>query len=231
MTKALAAKRDLIVNLNEKTTELPLKYKKWHQKISTSNRSNDKLQHNNNDESENDDNNGPYNEENLSYQKFLLKKYKEESSLTPQQFQSEFIDIIPSQWTVFSVTADIENNVLYICRFHQKKTLLLRLPMKQQSDRNKWAGFLYNDVIREFKKIMELSKQNMKLDKESDEQCKQWLEKRKKLDSRMEILLKNIEDYWLGQFKVSFIYLLVLLFSKKKEKPYLIFDIFVIRKY
>ncbi len=71
--------------------------------------------------------------------------------------------------------------------------------MKQQSDRNKCAGFLYNDVIREFKKIMELSEQNMKLDKESDEQCKQWLDGRKKLDSRME--------------------------------PYLIFDIFVIRKY
>ncbi len=223
MTKALAVKRDLIVNLNEKTTKLPLKYKKWPQKISTSNRSNDKLQHNNNDEGENDDNNGPYNEENLSYQKFLLKKYKEESSLTPQQFQSEFIDIIPSQWTVCSVTADIENNVLYICRFHQKKTLLLRLPMKQQSGRNKCAGFLYNDVIREFKKIMELSEQNMKLDKESDEQCKQWLKERKKLDSKMEILLKNIEDYWLGEYKVSFIYLLVLLFSKKKRKTLLNF--------
>src|SRR5437588_11886391 len=112
MTKALAVKRDLIVNLNEKTTELPLKYKKWPQTISTSNRPNDKLQHNNNDEGENDDNNDPYNEENLSYQKFLkdlLKKYKEESSLTHQQFQSEFIDIIQSQWTVCSVTADVEN--------------------------------------------------------------------------------------------------------------------------
>jgi len=86
MTKALTAKRELIAILNEKTTKLPLEYKKWPQKISTSNRSNDKLQHNNNDEGENDDNNGPYNEENLSYQKFLkdlLKKYKEESSLTP----------------------------------------------------------------------------------------------------------------------------------------------------
>ena len=214
MTKALAVKRDLIVNLNEKTTELPLKYKKWPQKISTSNRPNDKLQHNN-----------TYNEENLSYQKFLLKKYKEESSLTPQQFQSEFIDIIPSQWAVCSVTADIENNELYICHFCQKT--LLRLPLKQQSDGkerdDKCAGFLYNDVIRKFKKIMELSEQNMKLDKESDEQCKQWLDGRKKLDSRMEILLKNIEDYWLGQFKVSFIYLLVLLFSKKKRKTLLNF--------
>jgi hypothetical protein len=95
--------------------------------------------------------------------------------------------------------------------------------MKQQSDRNKCAGFLYNDVIREFKKIMELSEQNMKLDKESDEQCKQWLDGRKKLDSRMEILLKNIEDYWLGEYKVSFIYLLVLLFSKKKRKTLLNF--------
>jgi len=84
--------------------------------------------------------------------------------------------------------------------------------MKQQSGRNKCAGFLYNDVIREFKKIMELSEQNMKLDKESDEQCKQWLKERKKLDSKMEILLKNIEDYWLEKYKVSFIYLLVLLF-------------------
>ena len=86
MTKTLTVKRELIVNLNEKTTKLPLGYKKWPQKISTSNKSNDKLQHNNNDEGENDDNNGPYNEENLSYQKFLkdlLKKYKEESSLTP----------------------------------------------------------------------------------------------------------------------------------------------------
>src|SRR6266545_955127 len=203
MTKALAVKRDLIVNLNEKTTELPLKYKKWPQKISTSNRSNDKLQHNNNDEGENDDNNGPYNEENLSYQKFLLKKYKEESSLTPQQFQSEFIDIIPSQWIVCSVTADIENNELYICRFHQKKTSLLRLPLKRQSDRkerddDECAVFLYNDAIREFNEIMESSERSMKFDKKSmtKEKCKQWLEKRRELDSMMENLLKKIEDYW-----------------------------------
>src|SRR5947209_3572044 len=156
MTKALAAKRELVVILNEKTTKLPLE--EWPQKISTSNRPNDKLQHNN-----------TYNEENLSYQKFLLKKYKEESSLTPQQFQSEFIDIIPSQWTVFSITADIENNELYICHFCQKT--LLQLPLKQQSDGkerdDKCAGFLYNDVIRKFKKLLSLSDESMKIDRKS----------------------------------------------------------------
>src|SRR6185369_17920713 len=157
MTKALTAKRELITVLNEKTTKLPLKYKKWPQTISTSYGS-DELQHHN-DEDENDDSNDLYNKENPSYQKFLkdlLKKYKEEPSLTPQQFQSEFIDIIPSQWVVCSVTADVENNELYICRFCQKTPpLLLRLPLKQQSDRKKRdCGFLYNDVIEEFKEII-----------------------------------------------------------------------------
>ena len=60
----------------------------------------------------------------------------------------------------------------------------------------------------EFKKIMDLSEQSMKFDKGSmtNKQCKQWLEERRKLDSRMEILLKRIEDYWLGDSKVSYIY-------------------------
>src|SRR6185369_930740 len=213
MTKALAAKRELITVLNEKTTKSPLKDKKWPQTISTSYRS-DEFQHHN-DEDENDDSNDLYNKEDHSYPNFLnnlLKKYKEEPSLTHQQFQSEFIDIIPSQWVVCSITADIENNELYICRFCQKTPpLLLRLPLKQQSDREE---FLYNDAIREFKKIMDLNDQDIKPDK---------------LDNRMKVLLKKIEDYWLGGFKVScvyiFIYLSILLFQKKR-KPLLNFDLF-----
>jgi len=237
MTKALTAKRELITVLNEKTTKLPLKYKKWPQTISTSYGS-DELQHHN-DEEENDDSNDLYNKENPSYQKFLkdlLKKYKEEPSLTPQQFQSEFIDIIPSQWVVCSVTADVENNELYICRFCQKMPpLLLQLPLKQQSDR---VEFLYNDAIGEFKEIMDLNDQNLKLAKRisqmtdsqmTDSQRIRWWEERKELDDRMKVLLKKIEDYWLGGFKVScvyiFIYLSILLFQKKGS-PYLIFDLF-----
>ena len=43
------------------------------------------------------------------------------------------------------------------------------------------------------------------------------------LDYRMKVLFKKIEDYWLGGFKVScvyiFIYLSILLFQKKKGTP------------
>ena len=222
MTKALTAKRELITVLNEKTTKSPLKYKKWPQTISTSYIPD-------NDEDENDDSNDLYNKENPSYQKFLkdlLKKYKEEPSLIPQQFQSEFINIIPPQWVVCSVTADIENNELYICRFCQKTPpLLLQLPLKQQSDR---VEFLYNDAIGEFKEIMDFNDQNIKFRKRikingqmTNSQIRKWWEERKELDDRMKVLLKKIEDYWLGGFKVScvyiFIYLSILLFQKKRK--------------
>ncbi|CAJ0651864.1 422_t:CDS:10, partial [Entrophospora sp. SA101] len=177
MTKALTVKREFITILNEKAIKLPLKY--------------------------NDNERWPQAE--TSYQKFLkdlLKRYKEESSLTYHQFQREFIDIIPSQWTVCSITVDIENNELYICRFCQKTSpLLLRLPLKRQS--GECGGFLYNDVIRKFNQIMDLCDQSMKFDKKcmNKQEKSQWWNERKALDDRMKTLLENIEDCWLGGFK------------------------------
>ena len=216
MTKAFTAKRESITVLNEKTMKLPLKYKKWPQTISASCRT-DELQHCNDDD----------NEENLSYQKFLKdlpKKYKAEPLLTHQQFQSEFIDIIPSQWAVCSVTANIENNELYICHFCQKTPpSLLRLPLKWQSEN---AGFLYNDAIREFKEIMDLIKQSTKEPRTTKQQKLIWRKKRKELDDRMKVLLKKIEDHWLGGSKVimcTYIYSFIRFAVSEKKEPLLNF--------
>jgi len=55
----------------------------------------------------------------------------------------------------------------------------------------------------------------------TDSQRIRWWEERKELDDRMKVLLKKIEDYWLGGFKVScvymFIYLSILLFQKERN--------------
>ncbi|CAG8506100.1 10891_t:CDS:10 [Funneliformis mosseae] len=195
MTKALTAKREFYTALNEKCKDPFLCFdNQWPQKISTLPSESDILQ--------NEDEYQLYDDETVSRRSFLTaltQRYKNEPILTYNEFQKEFLDILPPNWTVCSVSVDIETNDMYICRYQRKMTpLLLRLPLKRQSSRDGESDvFSYKEAIREFNAILDLCNQIMS----NPSTSKEWWKTRKGLDVRLKHLLYNIENLWLGGFK------------------------------
>ncbi|CAG8606463.1 2026_t:CDS:10, partial [Dentiscutata heterogama] len=196
MTRALTAKRQMIATLNEKL-QFSLKYDdmQWPNQIATSACLDDKDCDDFNDEADSQ----------KEFLKTLLKQYTNELSLTYEQFQSEFLDILPHNWVACSISIDIETNDMFICRYQRKTTpLLLRLPLKRQSIREgDEGGFAYSDAIKEFNEILELSNQSMRAGKmlQTKHEKVEWWKERSQLDLRLKELLDNIEDCWLGGFK------------------------------
>src|SRR5688572_9498103 len=152
MTKALTAKREIYAALNEKLrSTLLYSDNQWPQKIAAFSSESDI--------SQNEDS-YLYDDETDSHRNFLMalaQRYKNESSLTYNEFQKEFLDILSPNWTVCSISVDIETNDMYICRYRQKTTpLILRLPLKRQSSREgENVVFSYEDVIKEFNNILD----------------------------------------------------------------------------
>ncbi|CAG8605729.1 11386_t:CDS:10, partial [Acaulospora morrowiae] len=200
MTKALTAKREMVSALNAKLKpSLLYNDTQWPPQFTNSSSSDDIRA---SKETE------IFDEETMlrmEFMKTLSDKYKNERLLTYDKFLPEFSDILPCNWTVCSISIDIETNDMYVCRYRQKTMpLLLRLPLKRQSSREgDTESFSYDDAIGEFKEILELSNQSMRAGK--DYQTKQeklkWWKERKQLDERMKNLLDNIEDCWFGGFK------------------------------
>ncbi len=198
MTKALTAKRELYASLNEKLKDPLLCFdNQWPQKITALSSESDILQN---------EDDYLYDDETKSRRNFVMaltQRYKNEPYLTYNGFQKEFLDILPPNWTVCSISVDIETNDMYICRYRQKTTpLLLRLPLRRQSSRDgDNDGFSYEDAIREFNSILDLCNQITK----NPSTSKEWWKTRKELDVRLKNLLYNIENWWLGGFKVKFV--------------------------
>ncbi|CAI2170099.1 16975_t:CDS:10 [Funneliformis geosporum] len=193
MTKALTAKREFYTALNEKCKDPLLCFdNQWPQKITAL--PPDILQ--------NEDEYQLYDDETILRRNFLtalIQRYKNEPILTYNEFQKEFLDILPPNWTVCSVSVDIETNEMYICRYQLKMTpLLIRLPLKRQSSRDGENDiFSYKEAIREFNDILDLCNQIMS----NPSTSKEWWKTRKELDVRLKNLLYNIENLWLGGFK------------------------------
>ncbi|RHZ83649.1 hypothetical protein Glove_89g107 [Diversispora epigaea] len=232
MTKALTAKREMIALFNGKL-KLPFSNdnSRWPQQFTNP------LSYQDDDKGDNKDDESLVDEETKSRKDFiktLSMKYEQEKNLTYKQFHTEFLDILPYNWTVCSISIDIETNDMYVCRYRQKiSPLLLRLPLKRQSSREEYCNttsnfninnlnddnddinnynnnedevccFSYDEVIKEFNTILELSNQSMKIGK-NERQNKweklKWWKERKQLDDRMKLLLENIENFWFGGFK------------------------------
>src|SRR4051812_4555165 len=72
-----------------------------------------------------------------TWAKQLLSMYTDESSLTPQDFEQKFLERLPADWVVCSVSLDIERDDLYVSRVQRHCTpVVLRLPLKRQANRD-----------------------------------------------------------------------------------------------
>ncbi|KAI4715726.1 hypothetical protein E4T48_08093 [Aureobasidium sp. EXF-10727] len=131
------------------------------------------------------------------------------SHLSAARFQKEYIDIIPSSWTAVSVTLSEDHNELYIVRYRANQApFLLRLPMTRNKmqdieDDEESPTFDFESGKAELQEIIELSNYSCsKPPSAMTQEAKQsWWDEREALDLRMQELIVNIENIWLGGFK------------------------------
>ncbi|KAI5267064.1 hypothetical protein E4T47_08134 [Aureobasidium subglaciale] len=129
--------------------------------------------------------------------------------LSAARFQKEYVDIIPSSWAAVSLTLSEDHNELYIVRYRANQSpFLLRLPMTRNKMQDiegdeESPPFDFESGKAELQEIIELSNYSCsKPPSAMTQEAKQsWWDEREALDLRMQELIVNIENIWLGGFK------------------------------
>ena len=145
---------------------------------------------------------------------YLRDAYNEEHDLDDSEFQKNFIDIMPSNWTVCSLTMNPNTNELSIVRLQAQTTpTIIKLPL--QRTRRPHSNIpetttTFVSAIDELKQIISESDKTISTAKYYTEKTavNEWWKRRMQLDHQLKRLLNTIETEWLGGFKV------------KKEKPW-----------
>ncbi|GIZ39366.1 hypothetical protein CKM354_000275300 [Cercospora kikuchii] len=125
--------------------------------------------------------------------------------LSATQFQEEYVDILPRSWTAVSLSLNEQCDELYVARYRNGQTpLLMRLPFSRQQPEDDDDN-LFDFVVgrAELQEIVELS--NYSCHNSMDTSVKgaktNWWSEREALDRRLQELLINIENIWLGGFR------------------------------
>jgi separase len=120
-------------------------------------------------------------------------------------FIKDFCAMLPQNWTVSSLTADLDRGDLYITRFRKTQPpLVVRLPIKRQVQREVLeTGLTFAEALQEFNEIIQQSNATLHNGQAYDtkEAKTQWWQTRKTLDKQLGDLLENMESVWLGGFK------------------------------
>ncbi|KAF2210948.1 hypothetical protein CERZMDRAFT_44696 [Cercospora zeae-maydis SCOH1-5] len=125
--------------------------------------------------------------------------------LSATQFQEDYVDILPRPWTAVSLSLNEQCDELYVARYRSGQTpLLMRLPFsRQQSDDDGGNLFDFTAGRAELQEIIELS--NYSCHNSVDTSVKgaktNWWSEREALDRRLQELLINIENIWIGGFR------------------------------
>ncbi|OXV08482.1 hypothetical protein Egran_03755 [Elaphomyces granulatus] len=122
-------------------------------------------------------------------------------------FSNEYIDILPPNWNVISISLSSDHTEFVISKLcFGSSPFLLRLPLKRGDSEEEEEEFTFDAGKREMKEIMQLANTTAhdarsRVDKNSK---KEWWEARESLDRRLKALLCNIEHIWLGGFRGIF---------------------------
>ncbi len=123
-------------------------------------------------------------------------------------FQAEFIDIIPQDWNVVSMTLSQERDEILISRMHSGHTpFILRLPLNRHNSLDQdEETFGYDQGKAELQDIISLANvsTSTSLSLSHKGAKTEWWEGRARLDARLKDLLTNMENIWLGGFKAMF---------------------------
>ncbi|CEI87027.1 hypothetical protein RMCBS344292_01448 [Rhizopus microsporus] len=136
----------------------------------------------------------------------LLEQYDRDHLLDDVQFQQQYVDIIPSNWTVCSLTLDPTHNDLYAVQMRAGESpFILKLPLNRVVKRCKGEQsecVEYQEVDTEMKNIVQESDETIQYSSQckTPEAVREWWTKRHSLDTRLKNLLYRVEG-WFGGFK------------------------------
>lgn len=133
-------------------------------------------------------------------------------------FQSRHIDIIPSSWTVLSISLSESQDEIRVARVRSGQSpFILTLPLKRHNFRDpeeEYFGFkAARDELREIVNLANFSAHDAQ-DMTRKGARSEWWEVRAALDARLHDLLVNIENIWLGGFRG--------IFSQRSHSPELL---------
>ncbi|BCS28779.1 C50 family peptidase [Aspergillus puulaauensis] len=122
-------------------------------------------------------------------------------------FTEEYVDILPDNWNVLSLSLSTDQTEFVVSRLHQGRSpFLLRLPLRRGNAEDEEEQFTFEDGRDEMKELIQLANESAHAAKlQVDRQAKKgWWKNREALDRRMENLLQNIENVWFGGFRGIF---------------------------
>lgn len=136
------------------------------------------------------------------------KTYTAEKSFDFPSLQSLYIDIIPSSWTVLSISLSESQDEVRVARVRSGQSpFILTLPLTRHSFRDpgeEYFGFkAARDELREIVTLANFSAHDAQ-DMNRKGARSEWWEVRAALDARLHELLVNIENVWLGGFRGIF---------------------------
>ncbi|KAL2824028.1 peptidase family C50-domain-containing protein [Aspergillus cavernicola] len=130
-----------------------------------------------------------------------------ESDYVASDFTEEYVDILPDNWNVLSLSLSADQAEFVVSRLHQGcAPFLLRLPLRRGNSEDEEEQFTFEDGREEMQKLIRLANESahaakLQIDRQSK---KEWWKNREALDRRMENLLQNIESVWFGGFRGVF---------------------------
>ncbi|KAI9670966.1 MAG: hypothetical protein M1831_005051 [Alyxoria varia] len=158
-----------------------------------------------------------FTESNDTIKKELLDDYsidtsKGAGSVSMSRFQHDFLEEIPQQWNVVSISLTAECTHLYVVRYRAGQApFILRLPLtRQHADDLEEETFTFGEAMTELLDIIQASDATVHRAKdgtagmETKSAKTQWWAEREELDDRIKTLLMNIENIWLGGFRGVF---------------------------
>ncbi|KAI9849621.1 MAG: hypothetical protein M1837_002746 [Sclerophora amabilis] len=123
-------------------------------------------------------------------------------------FRSRYIDILPSRWTVISISLSERQDELYISKLQSDRSpFLLRLPLGRHCSRDADEEvFNFEQGREELSEIIRLANLNTHDARDMTRKGakSRWWAERKELDIRLENLLVNMENVWLRGFRGIF---------------------------
>ncbi|KAI9357905.1 peptidase family C50-domain-containing protein [Zopfochytrium polystomum] len=125
------------------------------------------------------------------------------------KIQESFLESLPENWAVVSISADLSSDVLLLSRLTRSGSpVVVRLPMARVTDREGESdGLTYSKVMDEFQSILSANDRTAGVAASSAAASyskADWWAERTRLDEQLEVLLEQIESSWLGGFRGFF---------------------------
>ena len=129
-------------------------------------------------------------------------------SISPAQFQAEYINILPMTWCAISISLSDDREELRLSTLRAgQPPFMLSIPLNRDISQDPTEGsFGLNECMSELSAFIDLANFSTHdaSNKSGTVSKKEWWAARSALDSRLRDLVHNVENIWLGGFRGLF---------------------------